>query len=76
VLDFVRDKIKQDHCFDIKTLEPVKCVGQLDMPLLFITSPIDECVRSEDVVKLYQSAASKNKQLEYIDKAHNSSRDK
>jgi hypothetical protein len=47
----------------------------IDVPLFFITSPIDGCIRSEDVVKLYSLSASKTKRLEYIDKAHNSARD-
>jgi hypothetical protein len=33
-------------------------------------------VKSEDVVQLYKQSSSRNKQLEYIDKAHNSSRDR
>lgn len=36
---------------------------------------MDEFVKSEDVVQLYKHCASRNKHLEYIDKAHNSSRD-
>ena len=32
-------------------------------------------MRSEDVVELYKYAGSKYKQLEYIDKGHNSNRD-
>ena len=56
-------------------MEPIKYMPNIDVPLFFITSPIDGCIRSEDVVKLYSLSASKNKRLEYIDKAHNSARD-
>jgi ribosomal protein S24E len=44
--------------------------------MLFITSLMDECVKSEDVVQLYKHCSSKVKQLEYIDKPHNSARDR
>ena len=50
-------------------------MGTIDTPLLFITSKMDEFVRSEDVVQLYIRCSSRNKQLEFIDKLHNSSRD-
>lgn len=62
-LDYMRNRIRQDHCIDIKHLEPIKCMGSIDIPLLFITSILDEFVRSEDVVHLYKQSASKCKQL-------------
>ena len=76
VLDYIRDCIKEEHLFDIKQLEPVKYIAHIDQPILFITSLMDECVKSEDVVQLYKNSTSKIKQLEYIDKPHNSARDK
>lgn len=51
-------------------------IGGIDQPILFVTSLMDECVKSEDVVQLYKASSSRVKQLEYIDKPHNSARDK
>lgn len=47
----------------------------IQTPMLFFTSELDEFVKSEEVVQLYKQSSSRIKQLEYIDKAHNSSRD-
>lgn len=54
----------------------MKFIGKIDTPLLFITSVMDEFVSSENVVELYKNSSSRNKRLEYIDKAHNSNRDR
>ena len=75
ILEHLRSRIKTEHEIDIKLLQPFKCMGTIDTPLLFITSKMDEFVRSEDVVQLYIRCSSRNKQLEFIDKLHNSSRD-
>ena len=45
------------------------------MPVMFITSLMDEFVGSEEVVQMYKRAASRTKHLEYIDKAHHSARE-
>ena len=63
VLDFLRDRIKEEHGIDIKQLEPIQSVSKIDVPLLFITSVMDEFVMSEDVVDLYKQSGSKVKQL-------------
>ena len=74
ILEHLRSRIKREHEIDIKLLQPLKCMGTIDTPLLFITSKMDEFVRSEDVVQLYIRCSSRSKQLEFIDKLHNSSR--
>ena len=76
VVGLLRDRIVERHCFDIGELEPVRCMGRMDMPVFFITSLQDEFVSSEEVVEMYRLAPSRRKHLEYIDKAHHAPREK
>jgi hypothetical protein len=46
VLDFLRERVKEEHLFDIKQLEPLRYISSIDQPIFFITSLMDECVRS------------------------------
>ena len=46
ILEHLRNRIKNNHEIDIKKLEPQKCIGNIDIPLMFITSKMDEFVKS------------------------------
>lgn len=73
-MSLIRNKIRDEHGFDIKSMNPIDFIKHLKHPpLLFITSLKDEFVSSEHVLELYK-AFEGTKRLEYIDSSHNSSR--
>ena len=43
--------------------------------MLFVTSSMDQFVKAQDVEQMYKMCTAKNKQLQYIEKEHNASRD-
>ncbi len=73
-MEYLRSSIFKDHRFDIKELDLLKKVHNIDLPLMFIASTSDSFVNCSHAAELYKWASSKQKVLEYIEQEHNSPR--
>lgn len=68
VMEYIRRSIIKDHQFDIKQMDLLKKIHNIDIPIMFIASTSDSFVSCSHASELYKWAASKQKVLEYIQK--------